>query len=174
MRSATTMLHLLRNMPPRFNGEPRNVEAFFRLATIYRARGALAGFWTRRSTARRRGARREVRAHAVTAGASEVPGARSREGAGALRASTGATPAARAARTSSTTCGAPIAIARRRNHARLTPSDAANESTALRSRAVRRTRTACARGSQPPAMSAVKLSATMQRVTAAAGRPGAG
>ena len=42
------MLHLLRNMPPRFNGRPSGVEAFFRLATIEHERGALAGFWTRR------------------------------------------------------------------------------------------------------------------------------
>ena len=42
------MLHLLRNMSPQFNGQPRNIEAFFRLATVYRARGALAGFWTNR------------------------------------------------------------------------------------------------------------------------------
>ena len=42
------MLHLLRNMPPRIDGRPRNVEAFFRLAAIWRERGALAGFWTSR------------------------------------------------------------------------------------------------------------------------------
>ena len=42
------MLHLLRNMPPRRDGRPRNIEAFFRLAAIYRERGWLAGFWTSR------------------------------------------------------------------------------------------------------------------------------
>ena len=33
------MLHLLRNMPPRIDGRPRNVEAFFRLASTWRKRG---------------------------------------------------------------------------------------------------------------------------------------
>ena len=42
------MLYLLRNMPPRLRGQPHNVEAFFRLAAIYRERGGLAGFWTSR------------------------------------------------------------------------------------------------------------------------------
>ena len=42
------MLHLLRNMPPRIDGRPRDVEAFFRLAAIWRERDSLAGFWTTR------------------------------------------------------------------------------------------------------------------------------
>ena len=42
-------LHLVRNLPPRMDGRPMDVEAFFRLAAGWaRKGGTYAGFWTRR------------------------------------------------------------------------------------------------------------------------------
>ena len=43
------MVHLVRNLPPRFNGKPIDTEGFFRLCRQWRGRvGAEVGFWTRR------------------------------------------------------------------------------------------------------------------------------
>lgn len=42
------MLHLMRNFPPRFDGRPRNLDAFFRRTARWRQTDTRVGFWTRR------------------------------------------------------------------------------------------------------------------------------
>lgn len=42
------MLHLIRNFPPRHDGRPRGLEAFFRRTIEWRKTDARVGFWTRR------------------------------------------------------------------------------------------------------------------------------